>query len=59
MEKRNSRISAASLRLWMMNERSAGATVNTCKEVFNQHFVLSINKVNSMEDLTQRLFSIN
>ena len=49
-------MSAASLRQQMVSEYSAGATVNTCKGVFNKHFILSINKINSMKNLYNAQF---
>jgi hypothetical protein len=44
---RDFRISATSLRSRMISECSAGAFVNTCKRVLYQHFILSMNKMNS------------
>jgi len=48
---RNSRISATSLRSRMISECNAGAALSTCKGVFTQHFILSINTINSMNTL--------
>jgi len=39
-----------------MSECSAGATVNTCKTVFNKNFILSINKINSIKSFTMNVF---
>jgi len=52
----NSSICAASLRSQMVSECSAGATVNTCQAVFYQHFILSINKINSINTLHNASF---
>jgi hypothetical protein len=40
----------------MMRECSAGATVSTCKGLFNHNFILSINKINSMKVLCNVCF---
>jgi len=53
---RDSRIPAASKRSQMISECSAGAAVSTCKVVFSQHFILSINKINSMKTLYNAWF---
>jgi len=54
---RNSRISAT-ISSQMVSECSAGAAVNTCKGVFYQHFILSINEINSMKTLYNACFPI-
>jgi len=51
MRDRSSSIRDASVRLRMMSEYSAGAFANTCQAVFNQHFILYINKIKKHEDL--------
>lgn len=48
---RSSRSCAASSRLQMMNECSAGATVNTCQVLFYQHHKLCMNKTSSIENM--------
>jgi hypothetical protein len=39
-----------------MSERNAGAIVNTCKAVFNHHFILSINKIKNKKNYTMIIF---
>jgi len=55
---RNSRICAASVRSRTISECSAGATVNTCKGVFNQHFIRFISKINSTKRLYNTCFPL-